>query len=45
MAPLGIKVTIGSFNLPKEQMQIKTRFQLPHLRVETNPGRIYKWLD
>lgn len=45
IAPLGTKVTIGNVKLPIETGDEKTRFHSPHLREETNPGRIYKWLD
>jgi lipoprotein-anchoring transpeptidase ErfK/SrfK len=45
MTPLGTKVTIGQMNLPTQPINGKTRFRLPLLREETNPGRIYKWLN
>lgn len=45
MAPLGTKVTIGKVKLPLEPTKEKTRFHSPQLHEETNPGRIYKWLN
>jgi lipoprotein-anchoring transpeptidase ErfK/SrfK len=45
MAPLGTKVTIGKVKLPLEPTNEKPRFHSPQLREETNPGRIYKWLN
>jgi lipoprotein-anchoring transpeptidase ErfK/SrfK len=45
MVPLGTKVTIGNAKLPTEPTKEKTRFHSPQLREETNPGRIYKWLN
>nr|WP_162463205.1 L,D-transpeptidase [Paenibacillus psychroresistens] len=45
MAPLGTKVTIGKVKLPLEPTTEKTRFHSPHTEEETNPGRIYKWLN
>jgi lipoprotein-anchoring transpeptidase ErfK/SrfK len=45
MTPIGTKVTIGKVNLPTQATQEKTRFHLPQLREESNPGRIYKWLN
>jgi hypothetical protein len=45
MTPMGTKVTIGKVNLPTQAMQEKTRFHIPLLREESNPGRIYKWLN
>jgi lipoprotein-anchoring transpeptidase ErfK/SrfK len=45
MVPMGTKVTIGKTKLPTEPTMEKTRFHSPQLREETNPGRIYKWLN
>jgi hypothetical protein len=45
MAPIGTKVNIGKVKLPLESTKEKTRFHSPQLREETNPGRIYKWLN
>jgi lipoprotein-anchoring transpeptidase ErfK/SrfK len=45
MTALGTKVTIGNVKLPSESIKEKTRFHSPQLREETNPGRIYKWLN
>jgi lipoprotein-anchoring transpeptidase ErfK/SrfK len=45
MTPIGTKVTIGKVKLPTELTKEKTRFHSPLLREETNPGRIYKWLN
>jgi lipoprotein-anchoring transpeptidase ErfK/SrfK len=45
MTPMGTKVTIGKVKLPTEATKEKTRFHTPQLREETNPGRIYKWLN
>jgi hypothetical protein len=45
MTSIGTKVTIGKVKLPTESVKEKTRFHTPQLREETNPSRIYKWLN
>lgn len=45
MAPLGTKVTIGRDLLPASAGKEKPTFALPPLRNETNPNKVYKWLD
>ena len=44
MVPLGTKVTIGKGKLPVDVIKGGSRFQLPLLREETNPGKVYKRL-
>jgi lipoprotein-anchoring transpeptidase ErfK/SrfK len=45
MVPLGTKVTIGRGMLPDEIERSGHPFQMPLFSEETNPGKIYKWLD
>ncbi|WP_282936697.1 L,D-transpeptidase [Paenibacillus sp. RC67] len=45
MVPMGTPVTIGKGLLPSEVKRGKPVFELPVSTVETNPGKVYKWLD
>ncbi|SFL27514.1 L,D-transpeptidase catalytic domain [Paenibacillus sp. 1_12] len=45
MAPLGTPVTIGKGLLPSEIKRGEPAFTLPLMSNETNPGKVYKWLD
>lgn len=45
MTPSGTKVTIGKGMLPPETIRGSSRFQLPQLREEANPNKIYRWLN
>ncbi|OXM84108.1 L,D-transpeptidase family protein [Paenibacillus rigui] len=45
MAPMGTPVTIGKGLLPSEVKRGTPVFQLPMFSEETNPGKVYKWLD
>jgi lipoprotein-anchoring transpeptidase ErfK/SrfK len=45
MAPLGTSVTIGKGLLPSEIKRGEPVFKLPLTSNETNPGKVYKWLD
>jgi lipoprotein-anchoring transpeptidase ErfK/SrfK len=45
MAPLGTPVTIGKGLLPSEIKRGEPAFRLPLYSTETNPGKVYKWLD
>ncbi|MCS7460129.1 L,D-transpeptidase [Paenibacillus doosanensis] len=45
MAPLGTPVTIGHGLLPTEIKRGQPPFGLPVSSEETNPGKVYKWLD
>ncbi|MDF2922797.1 MAG: ErfK/YbiS/YcfS/YnhG family protein [Paenibacillaceae bacterium] len=44
MAPSGTKVTIGKGLLPAELIRKEAPFQIPALRVEENPRKVYRWL-
>lgn len=45
MVPLGTKVTITKNALPTEILHGEERFELPSWADETNPKKIYKWLN
>ncbi|WP_052339703.1 L,D-transpeptidase [Gorillibacterium massiliense] len=45
MTPLGTKVTVTTGTLPSDILREKTRFRLPRQGIESNPGKIYRWLD
>ncbi|MEK3909705.1 L,D-transpeptidase [Paenibacillus sp. FSL H7-0331] len=45
MAPIGTPVTIGKGLLPSEIKRGEPVFTLPLTSNETNPGKVYKWLD
>ncbi|MCL6458313.1 MAG: L,D-transpeptidase family protein [Gorillibacterium sp.] len=45
MTPLGTKVTIGRGLLPEEIYRAKNRLHLPAKTDETNPAKVYSWLD
>ncbi|WP_438433087.1 L,D-transpeptidase family protein [Gorillibacterium sp. sgz500922] len=45
LVPLGTRVTIGAGTLPNEPVRAKSRFRLPAEAQETNPAKIYRWLD
>ncbi|TBL81414.1 L,D-transpeptidase [Paenibacillus thalictri] len=45
MAPMGTKVTIGSGLLPEGIERSGNPFQMPLFSEETNPNKVYKWLD
>ncbi|SDC23276.1 L,D-transpeptidase catalytic domain [Paenibacillus sp. UNCCL117] len=45
MAPIGTKVTIGKGLLPSELSVSHSPFKLPAQGKDTNPNKVYKWLD
>lgn len=45
LAPAGTKVTISKGGIPPVPEQAKTQFRLPAKSTETNPGKVYRWLD
>lgn len=45
MTPLGSPVTIGNGLLPNEESRSGSPFGLPLQTEETNPGKVYKWLN
>ena len=45
MAPKGTKVTITQGELPEELMRSANPFSLPVLAEETNPNKLYAWLN
>jgi lipoprotein-anchoring transpeptidase ErfK/SrfK len=45
MVPLGTSVTIGSGLLPSEVSRSPQPWRLPQLTEESNPGKVYKWLN
>lgn len=45
MVPKGTPVTIGKGLLPPDIQRSEPAFQLPASTDETNPGKVYKWLD
>lgn len=45
MVPIGTKVTIGQGGLPGEEVAGESRFKVEPLREETNPGKVYRWLN
>lgn len=45
MVPMGTPVTIGKGLLPSEVKRGKPVFALPLSTEETNPNKVYKWLD
>uniref|UniRef100_UPI0013E2FDA3 L,D-transpeptidase n=1 Tax=Paenibacillus koleovorans TaxID=121608 RepID=UPI0013E2FDA3 len=45
MVPLGTKVTIGKGLLPADIRRAEVPFRLPVQAQETNPGKVYKWLN
>jgi lipoprotein-anchoring transpeptidase ErfK/SrfK len=45
MTPLGTPVTIGKGLLPSDIKRSDPTFRLPLYSNETNPGKVYKWLD
>ncbi|MEO3944203.1 L,D-transpeptidase family protein [Gorillibacterium sp. CAU 1737] len=45
LAPMGTKVTITDGKLPNEVIRAKSRFHLPAQAKETNPAKVYHWLD
>lgn len=45
LMPLGTRVTILKKGLPAELRVPPERFRLAPVRDETNPGRVYRWLD
>jgi lipoprotein-anchoring transpeptidase ErfK/SrfK len=45
MVPLGTKVTIGKALLPNETLKSGNPFKMPLFSEETNPKKVYKWLD
>jgi hypothetical protein len=38
-------VTIGQGGLPGEEVAGESRFKVEPLREETNPGKVYRWLN
>jgi lipoprotein-anchoring transpeptidase ErfK/SrfK len=46
MVPIGTKVTIGrDLPLPNETLRAAEPLKLPSVSDETNPNKVYKWLD
>ncbi|MFC5700406.1 L,D-transpeptidase [Cohnella faecalis] len=45
LVPLGTKVTISKGGLPVEVRIPEQRFRLPQEKNETNPNKVYDWLD
>lgn len=46
MVPIGTKVTIGrDLPLPDETLRAVEPLKLPSVSDETNPNKVYKWLD
>ncbi|WP_234340324.1 L,D-transpeptidase [Gorillibacterium timonense] len=45
LTPMGTKVTITDGKLPNELIRAKSRFHLPADAKETNPAKVYRWLD
>ncbi|UUZ79959.1 L,D-transpeptidase [Paenibacillus sp. P26] len=45
LVPLGTPVTIGKDLIPEQIERSDPPFQLPLYSEETNPGKVYKWLD
>lgn len=45
MVPIGTKVVIKNNTLPDETLRSKERFQLPVMIDDTNPKKIYNWLN
>ncbi len=45
LVPLGTKVTIARGGLPSEVRVPPERFRLPQTQDETNPHKVYEWLD
>ncbi|ALS21032.1 L,D-transpeptidase family protein [Paenibacillus naphthalenovorans] len=45
MTPLGTPVTIGRGLLPAEESRSGSPFRLPLQTGETNPGKVYRWLN
>lgn len=45
LVPLGTKVTIMQGGLPSETRVPPERFRLPQTKDETNPHKVYDWLD
>lgn len=45
LVPLGTKVTIARGGLPSETRVPPERFRLPQTQDETNPHKVYDWLD
>ncbi|TVY08323.1 L,D-transpeptidase [Paenibacillus cremeus] len=45
MVPLGTPVTIGKGMLPSDVVRSGKPFQLPVASDETNPGKVYHWLN
>ncbi|MCZ8512106.1 L,D-transpeptidase family protein [Paenibacillus filicis] len=45
LVPLGTPVTIGKGLLPEEIERREAPYTVPLFSEETNPGKVYKWLD
>jgi len=45
LVPMGTKVTIKRGGLPSETRAPPVRFRLPQTQDETNPHKVYDWLD
>ncbi|PZE20946.1 L,D-transpeptidase family protein [Paenibacillus xerothermodurans] len=45
MIPMGTQVTIGKGLLPTEIKRGDPAFRMPLHTTETNPGKVYKWLE
>ncbi|ULL19694.1 L,D-transpeptidase [Paenibacillus sp. H1-7] len=45
MVPMGTSVTIGKRLLPVDIQRSEPVFRLPASTEETNPGKVYKWLN
>ncbi|WP_246627431.1 L,D-transpeptidase family protein [Paenibacillus solanacearum] len=45
LVPLGTPVTIGKGMLPLEEVRSGKPYQVPAVSDDTNPGKVYRWLD
>lgn len=45
LTPLGTPVTIGNGLLPEEEARRAVPFEVPMQAEETNPGKVYRWLN
>ncbi|CAG7650868.1 L,D-transpeptidase family protein [Paenibacillus allorhizosphaerae] len=45
LVPLGTQVTIGKGLLPLEEVRSSKPFLLPVASEDTNPGKVYRWLN
>jgi hypothetical protein len=45
LVPMGTVVKIREGVLPEDPWTPKERFKLKHAKGQTNPGKVYHWLD